>query len=79
MPPKIVKDRNVPRKKPEKSLAATTVKQATFELLRAFGWEDIVDLGDLTACRAMEQLIPLWMRLEEKLGGPQFNLAVVRG
>jgi predicted dinucleotide-binding enzyme len=49
------------------------------ELLRSFGWEDIVDLGDLSACRAMEQLIPLWMRLEEKLGGPQFNLAVARG
>jgi 8-hydroxy-5-deazaflavin:NADPH oxidoreductase len=47
-------------------------------LLESFGWDDIVDLGDLTACRAMEQLIPLWMRLEEKLGGPNFNLAVVR-
>lgn len=54
-------------------------KREVTELLRAFGWEDIVDLGDLSACRAMEQLIPLWMRLEEKLGGPQFNLAVVRG
>jgi len=54
-------------------------KREVTELLRAFGWQDIVDLGDLGACRAMEQLIPLWMRLEEKLGGPQFNLAVVRG
>jgi 8-hydroxy-5-deazaflavin:NADPH oxidoreductase len=54
-------------------------KREVTELLRAFGWEDIVDLGDLGACRAMEQLIPLWMRLDEKLGGPQFNLAVVRG
>jgi 8-hydroxy-5-deazaflavin:NADPH oxidoreductase len=47
-------------------------------LLESFGWDDIVDLGDLTACRAMEQLIPMWMRLEEKLGGPNFNLSVVR-
>jgi predicted dinucleotide-binding enzyme len=54
-------------------------KREVTELLRSFGWTDIVDLGDLSACRAMEQLIPLWMRLEEKLGGPQFNLAVVRG
>ena len=54
-------------------------KAEVTELLRAFGWQDIIDLGDLSACRAMEQLIPLWMRLEEKLGGPQFNLAVVRG
>ena len=47
-------------------------------LLRSFGWQDIIDLGDLSACRAMEQLIPLWMSVESKLGGPQFNLAVVR-
>jgi len=47
-------------------------------LLRSFGWQDIVDLGDLSASRAMEQLIPLWMRLEEKLGGPDFQLSVIR-
>lgn len=55
-----------------------TAKREVTELLRSFGWQDIVDLGDLSACRAMEQLIPLWMRLEARLGGPQFNLAVVR-
>jgi predicted dinucleotide-binding enzyme len=48
-------------------------------LLRTFGWQSILDLGDLGACRAMEQLIPLWMRLEATFGGPDFNLAVVRG
>ena len=48
-------------------------------LLRSFGWTQIIDLGDLGAARAMEQLIPLWMRLESALGGPNFNLAVVRG
>jgi hypothetical protein len=46
-------------------------------LLRSFGWQSILDLGDLGACRAMEQLIPLWMRLDQVLGGPNFNLAVV--
>jgi len=49
------------------------------ELLRSFGWEDIIDLGDATAFRAMEQLIPLWMALERVTGGPEFQLAVVRG
>jgi predicted dinucleotide-binding enzyme len=53
-------------------------KRAVTALLASFGWQDIVDLGDLGACRAMEQLIPLWMRLESQLGGPQFNLALVR-
>lgn len=54
-------------------------KREVSALLKSFGWQDIVDLGDLAACRAMEQLIPLWMSLESKLGGPQFNLSVVRG
>jgi predicted dinucleotide-binding enzyme len=47
-------------------------------LLQDFGWQDIIDLGDISATRAMEQLIPLWMRLEEHLDGPNFNLAVIR-
>ena len=54
-------------------------KREVTHLLESFGWQDIIDLGDLGACRAMEQLIPLWMRLDVKLKGPQFNLAVVRG
>jgi len=53
-------------------------KDRVGDLLRSFGWRDVIDLGDLSACRAMEQLIPLWMRLEAILGGPNFNLAVVR-
>lgn len=47
-------------------------------LLRSFGWTDIIDLGDSSAFRAMEQLIPLWMALERVTGGPAFNLAVER-
>jgi len=47
-------------------------------LLEGFGWKDVLDLGDLTACRAMEQLAPMWIRLNQKLGHVYFNLAVVR-
>jgi predicted dinucleotide-binding enzyme len=52
---------------------------AVTALLRSFGWQDIIDLGDARAFRAMEQLIPLWMALERVTGGPEFQLAVVRG
>jgi hypothetical protein len=48
------------------------------ELLQSFGWQDIIDLGDLTACRAMESLAPMWIRLNEKLGHVWFNFALVR-
>lgn len=54
-------------------------KAAVADLLRQFGWQDIIDLGDISASRAMEQLIPLWMALERVTGGPAFNLSVVRG
>lgn len=48
------------------------------QLLSDFGWTDIMDLGDLTACRAMESLAPMWIRLNDRLGHVWFNLAVVR-
>ena len=51
---------------------------AVARMLRTFGWNNIIDLGDLGACRAMEQLIPLWMRLEQIFEAPDFNLAVIR-
>ncbi len=53
-------------------------KEEVKALLTSFGWADILDFGDLSACRAMEQLIPLWMRLEQQLGTTHFNLSVVR-
>jgi predicted dinucleotide-binding enzyme len=48
------------------------------ELLAAFGWHDIVDLGDLGAARAMESLAPMWIRLNKTLGHVWFNFALVR-
>jgi 8-hydroxy-5-deazaflavin:NADPH oxidoreductase len=56
----------------------TAAKAEVSDLLRSFGWTDIIDLGDTTAFRAMEQLIPLWMALERATGGPAFNLEVAR-
>ena len=53
-------------------------KATVIALLKSFGWTSIIDLGDLRATRAMEQLIPLWMSLEQVFAGPGFNLAVVQ-
>ncbi len=47
-------------------------------LLRSeFGWENVIDLGDLTGARAQEMLLPIWLRLMGALGTPMFNFAVV--
>ena len=43
-----------------------------------FGWEHVIDLGDLTAARAQEMLLPIWLSLWGVLGTPMFNLKVVR-
>ena len=42
------------------------------------GWTDVMDLGDLTAARGLEMWVSLWLRLLMALGGPMFNIKVVR-
>ena len=53
-------------------------KQAAIGLLNEFGWTDIIDLGDLTAARATEMYLALWLRLMGAVGGPTFSIKVVR-
>ena len=43
-----------------------------------FGWKDVIDLGDITAARGTEMLLPVWLRLMGVLGGPMFNFKIVR-
>ncbi len=47
-------------------------------LLREFGWTEIVDLGDLTAARGLEMVLPLWLRLFGVLGTAEFNFKIAR-
>jgi predicted dinucleotide-binding enzyme len=42
------------------------------------GWKSVIDLGDLTAARGMEAYLHMWLKLMGKLGGPMFNIGVVR-
>jgi 8-hydroxy-5-deazaflavin:NADPH oxidoreductase len=47
-----------------------------------FSWktENIVDLGDITAARGTEMMMPLWMRLfQGVIGHPHFNYHIIRG
>ena len=55
------------------SVAKTEVEN----ILREFGWEKIIDLGDITAARGTEQLLPIWVRLMGKLGTSMFNFSIV--
>ncbi len=53
-------------------------KKAVAELLRSFGWTDIIDLGDITTARGTEMLLPIWLRLFGALQKPVFNFKIVR-
>jgi hypothetical protein len=48
------------------------------EVLRSFGWQHIVDLGDITTARGVEMYLPLWIRLWRTFGTPMFNIKVVQ-
>jgi 8-hydroxy-5-deazaflavin:NADPH oxidoreductase len=53
-------------------------KAKVTELLRSFGWTDIIDLGDITTARGTEMLLPIWLRLFGALQKPVFNFKIVR-
>lgn len=53
-------------------------KKVVRRLLGEFGWTDVIDLGDITAARGMELYLSLWLRLMGAVGGPMFNIKVVR-
>ena len=50
------------------------------ELLRSFGWRDVVDLGGLVTARSTELMLPIWLNLMGALGVPpsSFQFKVVR-
>jgi predicted dinucleotide-binding enzyme len=53
-------------------------KAKVSELLRSFGWQDVIDLGDITTARGTEMLMPIWLRLFGVLQKPVFNFKIVR-
>ncbi|HEY5987657.1 MAG TPA: NAD(P)-binding domain-containing protein [Streptosporangiaceae bacterium] len=53
-------------------------KKTATGLLESFGHSDVIDLGDISAARGAEMLMPLWLRLMGALNTPMFNVKVVR-
>ncbi|MGV9264814.1 NADPH-dependent F420 reductase [Kitasatospora sp. NPDC003701] len=55
-------------------------KAETVALLGEFGWpaESVIDLGDITGARAMEMMMPLWLRLMGAFGTTEFNYSFKR-
>ncbi|HMH32075.1 MAG TPA: NAD(P)-binding domain-containing protein [Puia sp.] len=57
-----------------------SAKIRTKTLLTEFGWkiENIIDIGDITASRAMESYLILSVRLLMSFGMPMFNIKVIK-
>ncbi|GAA4044145.1 NAD(P)-binding domain-containing protein [Arthrobacter methylotrophus] len=53
-------------------------KDTVTGLLKEFGHQDVIDLGDITTARGTEMLLPVWLRLWGALGTPDFNFKIVR-
>jgi predicted dinucleotide-binding enzyme len=53
-------------------------KAKVVEILRAFGWKSPIDLGDITAARGLEMMVPVWVRLMGTLQTRHFNFKIAR-
>lgn len=53
-------------------------KNEVKKILQSFGWNEIIDLGDISTSRGVEQLLPLWIRLWQALGTSNFNFALLK-
>lgn len=55
-------------------------KSKVKRLLKELGWKDgnIVDLGDITAARAQESFLLMWLKVMETIGTEEFNFQIVK-
>jgi predicted dinucleotide-binding enzyme len=53
-------------------------KAKVVEILRAFGWKSPIDLGDITAARGMEMMLPVWVQLMGSIQTRHFNFKIAR-
>jgi len=53
-------------------------KATITEILSAFGWTDIIDLGDITTARGTEMMLPIWVRTWVATGDVHIAFKIVR-
>jgi 8-hydroxy-5-deazaflavin:NADPH oxidoreductase len=53
-------------------------KAKVVEILRAFGWKSPIDLGDITAARGLEMMLPVWVRLMGAIQTRNFNFKIAK-
>ena len=53
-------------------------KDEVKEILKQFGWADVIDLGDITGARGMEMVVILWVRIWGATQNGYFGWKIVR-
>jgi predicted dinucleotide-binding enzyme len=53
-------------------------KAKVVEVLRTFGWKSLIDVGDMTAARGLEMMLPIWVNLFGTFQTPNFNFKIAR-
>jgi len=53
-------------------------KARVTEILKSFGWRSIIDLGDITAARGTEMVLPIWLRLWSLYQNHDINFRIAR-
>jgi predicted dinucleotide-binding enzyme len=53
-------------------------KRVISELLAAFGWADVIDLGGIQTARATEMMVKIRLLVMTSLGTPMFNFSIAR-
>ncbi|MCB0527824.1 MAG: NAD(P)-binding domain-containing protein [Lewinellaceae bacterium] len=53
-------------------------KLVTELFLKPWGWDDVIDLGDITTARGTEMMLPVWVRTWAATGNGHFAFKVVR-
>lgn len=53
-------------------------KSAVVDLLKEFGWRDIIDLGDISTARGTEMMLPVWIRTWVATQDPYIAFKILR-
>jgi len=48
------------------------------DFLTPWGWDDVIDLGDITTARGTEMMLPVWVRTWGATGNGHFSFKIVR-
>lgn len=55
-----------------------SAKATVTQILKSYGWKDIIDLGGIISARGTEMYLPLWLQMWGAIGNTVFNIKIVK-